>query len=1274
MSFSLKRTFQDFLSGNGQRWIGQKVIEDVGHSSAVDEHEMDSGRGKRKRFPSKRILEREQRVDIPVPPSLSGDQVVVKRDRSVVTWSNGYGNAGTPNSSEELKANVGPRPEDAARLSENENSPGRPSSTVHLSHVYVPGPDIARSAHIGWHPPSKRSSERNILNATRASKSEEYTYLELDQFAVYRPFATGPTSDAGQHPSRHSLELCSLDKLRSYRSGIDTLLFDGVVSFDEKKAFVQGVPFSVLSIDGYGDVDASDLAQSICLQSNETKDSRFWYRLGSPAPEYRRFYSPFKWLAQFARFFIAYLWNVSDVTIHHFRKSFYRWLLSASEDTNAPALKSWLDKANLTDFRTTVTANVGFLFGECYSLNDRDLMSQPVWSEVDPYAAKKAIPEHGEVAQKTVVTPYVFECFKRMYFAKHLRASAPRSDKVLQEVQKRKRALGLTPFKTSTRELARKSWEVIARPDTIPADQVRQGDVICLPADNSGRWRKSSAKQWYAYVQAVQDDGKDRRLDVLWMYEPSDTTIGKANYLYENELFLSDNCSCGSDALDPAQVTSKVEVEWRVTDPSNGSVLFVRQRFRTVHEDDTYDFVSLKDSDFACACVNTLTAFEECFSRHKPGDAVLYLRDGHLEPAKICDYDEPKRRVIVQPFLRKRTRDPCAAPNELVFGTDDDKVDIDSSSVIRASHIRVFPSSEAVCCPYDRQGSGDYWYIVDTPDQVSDSSPLLKQALDPASPPQTKPLVGLGIFCGGGNFDRGLEEGGAVKFKHTVDWATNALHSYRANVDDTSEVNFFLGSVNDYLLLAMRGSPKAAAIGIEVISAGSPCPGFSQLQSNRMSDSSLRNASMVASVVAFVDLYSPKYLLLENVTRLAGGMGAGKDENVFSAIIAALVGLGYQVQQFLMDSWSYGSCQSRSRIFIVATAPGVEPLLPPPHTHSRPDHKLAHSLGQSSNGLSFGIRQNFYTPYQPITIEEALKDLPNVTDGQVGVVPKAPDHRIPTNMSLEIRSLLTAIPAFPRGMGYIQAYNEGRLQGRHKNRYNFLSKLQQNPTSSKSYSRLYSGGLFPTVTTAMRVACAHGGQLVHWEQHRCCTVLELRRAQGFLNHEVIVGTPAQQVIIVGNSVDRRVAFALGQSLRESWLKSAHVVRPSPQAAVSEVDSEVANANYATETEPLRPTGMSASIGTKGFPDLVEDSLSDTSTDSAIESDEELETSIPTVRPNSPTVIIPQQNHVSVPDTRGTSPRSSTAHTDGGSSMSDNINVANGWEMARRGMQNADDAV
>lgn len=242
--------------------------------------------------------------------------------------------------------------------------------------------------------------------------------------------------------------------------------------------------------------------------------------------------------------------------------------------------------------------------------------------------------------------------------------------------------------------------------------------------------------------------------------------------------------------------------------------------------------------------------------------------------------------------------------------------------------------------------------------------PPITEGLEVVAPPPFEKLTGLGIFCGGGNLDRGLEGSGAVDFKYAVDCDKGAMHTYRANSKELEKVQCFLGSINDYLALAMKGSkaPFTALPGnIGLIAAGSPCPGFPSLQPNKASDQSKRNASMVASVVSYVDVFCPRYCILENVVTMTAGIGKDKDQNVFAQIMAAFVAMGYQTRPILMDAWSHGSPQSRSRVFIVASAPGLDSFPPPALTNDHPRADLMlRALGKSNNGRSFGVRRNEY--------------------------------------------------------------------------------------------------------------------------------------------------------------------------------------------------------------------------------------------------------------------------------------------------------------------------
>ncbi|KAK3718010.1 hypothetical protein LTR37_005436 [Vermiconidia calcicola] len=1061
--------------------------------------------------------------------------------------------------------------EDSATDLEPEERPPKMLRKI-LSHINISGPAYPRSAYDGYVPSMDQSEEAVALADLKAAFHEkhrfaeirpEYTHFTLSDFSIYLPSCP-----------RNAYELATLDRLQN-RRGFSSLLFDGVLSVGNEKRYVQGVRFSTLTIEGYGDLDNVDLDGHIDIQSAHGKAKNVWYKLGSPSQEYKRFYDPFLWLARFTKHFMDYLLNTENVTLRHFRWSFYKWLNARYRHVST--FQSWhAECGNLRDFRTQVAAHVGYLWKEGYSIwqDDRStgLIKHPIWGEVDPERLR-GISSRKNKEQRTIVTPFTYECFKHMYFRDQLESRDVTNDAVLAQISARKAALGLTPYgalKAPDANLLTPRSMPDTMEDGIVA--VHPGDVVSVEPDTNGPWKATSAT-WYAFVQAVRPFQETVRLDVIWLYEPGHTTLGKASYPFPNELFLSDNCDCGSFAPDIHSVTGKVDVSWFANDPSVESGLFVRQKFRTVAEEDYYDFVSLRETDFTCHHRSRhLSVFEDCRKKFQIGDTVLVqehnpdLHKHCLEPAQVVDFKLDSQRVILRRLRRKSHCDPTAKPNELLL-TEDLYIK-PPSMVIRKCHVRFFHAdvvNEGLPAPYDREGAGDCYFVVDTsniePPRLPDTSnmnegedskdgpclPSIELGLDLEQPPQRDKLQGMGIFCGGGNFDRGLEEGGAVEFRYAIDWAERAIFSYRANAKTPDKTHFFWGSVNDYLGQAINGSEDqciARVSGIDLLAAGSPCPGFSALQPDKQRFDALRDASMVASVVSFVDFYCPKYCLLENVVTMTHGMGTNRDENVFAQILAALVALGYQVQQFHMDAWSYSSPQGRSRVFIVASAPGLEPLPHPQLTHAHPHgiNMRKSSLGRSSNGLPFGVRKGVrndrdrYTPFQHVSPAESTADLPDVGDSQPQLCPAFPDHRTPSEQSGVSRSRIAAIPTQPCGLGLVQLGHQGKLSGEPLECFQSFRSVRKSHCSN-SYSRVYPDRQFPTVTTALRVNCGMSGRTLHWSQNRVLTVMELRRAQGFLDYEVILGSPAQQVVIIGNSVDRKVALALGLSLRTSWTSS-----------------------------------------------------------------------------------------------------------------------------------------
>ncbi|GAB1735704.1 hypothetical protein NU219Hw_g4268t1 [Hortaea werneckii] len=1069
-----------------------------------------------------------------------------------------------PSETEPTSQDEADRSKDSGIPSKYSNTPkGRATRRRVLSHVIANGPAYPRSMYEGWEPPIPAVPEAQAIEELQSAhtqlhaleeESPEFTYFELDDFSIFRPVSKGMGTAAPP-----TGELVTLDRLQVHHG--DYFLVDGILSCGNVRHYVRKVPFRVLTIDGYGDDEVASVSGHICIQSFRGRAKQVWYRLGQPSSVYHRFYAPFLWLAHFTKSFVDYLLETDRVTLSHFRSAFMDWL--SRRWRSNPAFRSWLSQVDYTDFRTTVNANIRFLWKEYHSVEDDQarLDKHPIWGEVNRDALI-AIPEQPNLETETVVTPFVHDCFKRMYFHKQMRARRLANPEVKAKVKARKARLGLTPLEHTQIEggvsdLA-SAFSAQEHPD------IQEGDVICVEPDKESRW-KSEASVWYAYVQSIRLTRSGRkRLNVLWLYQVGDTTLGAAYYPFSNELFLSDNCACGRDAIDAADVLGKIAVEWGVL-PAASRGYFVRQKFRTVHEENTYDFVTLQKADFKCSCGSTKSEWDDCVDKYRINDTVLVLEElgkegeERLQPAKVLSFDVATYTVGMRRLLRKsETTCTKARPNELVLTNA--TYSVAPEKIIRKCHLQCFSQKQVLMkripTPYNRDGEGDFYFYT-AEDDTFDCLPSPNTTVCPHSLDEQPKLTGMGIFCGGGNFDRGLEEGGAVKFKYAVDWAERALHSYRANTDEPNEINFFLGSVNDCLAQAIAGSLQLSIAqpgDVNLIAGGSPCPGFSRLQTDKLSLESLTNASMVASFVSFVDFLVPEYCILENVVSMTESMGGEKDQNVFAQLLASFVAMGYQVQQFLMDSWSYGSCQKRSRVFIVASAPGLTPWPVPPHTHDHPSIR-SRNLGRSSNGLPFGNRRDLHTPFSHRSAGEACGDLPAISDAQLQICPSFPDHRTPQESSIVMRNRIAAVPKRPQGMGIVQAANMGLLSGEPLDYAKSLRGMRAS-LHSKSLTRIVPESLFETVITKWRLADGKLGRTLHWDEDRSCTVMELRRAQGFPDHEVIIGTPPEQVMIIGNSVDRKVSFALGLSLRESWSQSVHALSKDNRSHTAQMNDRV----------------------------------------------------------------------------------------------------------------------
>ena len=965
--------------------------------------------------------------------------------------------------------------------------------------------------------------------------------LDLEDFCIYRCHSTRE-----MHQKTMANEMVSLHRL----DGGDRELwyFDGVIRYGQSRKRLKGVPcHGTPSIGGFEDVSLHTVGPEIWIRSDLSRKFKInlWYCLRHASAQYERFHEPFLWLADLVKHLVDYLHTHQHVQLIHFREDFHAWLqyMHGTDDS----FQRWVSIYGDTDFRRVIAAHAVFLLNQAWQL-DRAYTLHPLWDEIDP-KFMKAVPaqtdeiksddsESSTMRSKTVVTPFVYECFKHLPWAKFLDAQQMSSS------LRQKHSRAQCSPKVVFRPLAVATTTAKAASDSDLAVQV--GDVVGVRSDAQTEWKSNDAL-WYGYVQGITLLKKGAKLNLIWLYDSSHTPCQDMKYPHATELFLGDHCNCRDTPIYAHEVISRPRVAFFGNPSTPNADFFVRQKYVGA----SAAWITLTLSDFRCACKNLKKDHSI-----EAGTTVLVksrLSD-LLEPVEIIETSFTSTRRVRVRRLRRRTLygDHEAAPNELVYTTDIHE--IAATDISRVCHIRFFSEEEkshgSIPVPYCRNGTADFFYITSQEDLENTASlvPLMqpwptsmKQGFDPMALSPIPALRGLDIFCGGGSFGRGLEDGGAVKMQWAVDYFKQAIHTYRANVDDPDSTKLFYGSVNDYLSQAMKGKNGGlvAQFGeVQIILAGSPCQGFSLANLFKMTDRSLINVSMVASVVAFVDFYRPKYALLENVPGMAKCGTKDKDQNVFAQVLCALVAMGYQVRPCLLDAWSFGSPQSRTRLFIMITAPGLTPLPNPPQSHSHPSTTNNRSLGETANGLPLGERYWGPTSFKHVTIREATADLPLNEDGKVDTI-QFPDHRLSKTVNSLNQTRISQIPKWPLGKSFVEAANMGWMPKAQMEAWNWDQPFRSS-IKSKAWRRVLPNALLPTVTTVCCPEDSISGQWLHWEADRPISIMEARRAQGFPDHEVILGTPPIQWKIIGNSVARPVALALGIALRTAWLANADI--------------------------------------------------------------------------------------------------------------------------------------
>lgn len=197
----------------------------------------------------------------------------------------------------------------------------------------------------------------------------------------------------------------------------------------------------------------------------------------------------------------------------------------------------------------------------------------------------------------------------------------------------------------------------------------------------------------------------------------------------------------------------------------------------------------------------------------------------------------------------------------------------------------------------------------------------LKSKEHPCSPKWTDEIRMVDLFSGTGPMTLGIVEAGRATGKKVcpvfaIDFEKTASDNYKLNFPDCYVVNDDINNI----INGQLGTPPTDTeqdiikrIGkIDMVIGGPPCQGHSDLN-NHTRRNDPRNL-LIFKVVRFVELFLPKYVIIENV------QGIRHDRtNVLGMTEAYLEKLGYSIKENLLLASTYGVAQKRRRFILVAT-------------------------------------------------------------------------------------------------------------------------------------------------------------------------------------------------------------------------------------------------------------------------------------------------------------------------------------------------------------------
>jgi DNA (cytosine-5)-methyltransferase 1 len=340
------------------------------------------------------------------------------------------------------------------------------------------------------------------------------------------------------------------------------------------------------------------------------------------------------------------------------------------------------------------------------------------------------------------------------------------------------------------------------------------------------------------------------------------------------------------------------------------------------------------------------------------------------------------------------------------------------------------------------------------------------------------PLTGIETFCGAGGMSLGLIRAG-VDVRLAFDLNPKAVETYNRNIANHCRV-MDARNVTGSQLLELAG---LSSVGVDVISGGPPCQGFSKQKRGAHLLSDKRN-SLVLEFARIVEETHARAFIFENVEIFGQKRGGELIDEIRHTLA------NYQIYTYFVSSSDFGLAQKRGRFLMIGIDRAESDIIP---------------VLEVTNKMR--------------TVRDVIGNLP-APPADYTEHPLYPNH-----MKCKITKLNEErFSHVPPGGGWQDIPQSLRLP------------CHQNADIKSGgwpdvYGRLVWDGQCPTITAGFDSFTR--GRYGHPEQNRSLTLREGARLQGFPDDFRFYGTRHDVRLQIGNAVAPPVAKAAAEAVQRA---------------------------------------------------------------------------------------------------------------------------------------------